>query len=186
MTEGPDRDQAPNALPGNILIWVLIISELLVFGSALVAFLVERLLHMQEFRAGAILLHPLLGTLNMAILLTSGLAAALALGKARHREMPQARGLLFGAALLGGVFIAIKLYEYGDIIAVGKSMNEGVFFPLYFLITGFHAAHVVAGIVVLLLLTMTTETATIEAGVAFWHMVDLVWVMVFPVVYLMS
>jgi nitric oxide reductase NorE protein len=90
-----------------------------------------------------------------------------------------------GAALLGVVFLIVKVLEYAGKAADGIGWETHPFFTFYYLLTGFHAAHVVAGVIVLLLIAWQDTARNIEAGAAFWHMVDLVWVLLFPVLYLL-
>ena len=89
------------------------------------------------------------------------------------------------AALLGVVFLLIKGFEFAGNAAQGIGWDTHPFFTFYYLLTGFHAAHVVAGVILLLLVAWQDEPRNIEAGAAFWHMVDLVWVILFPVIYLL-
>ena len=84
------------------------------------------------------------------------------------------------------VFLIIKGMEYADKAAQGITYETHPFFTFYYLLTGFHAAHVVAGIAILLLVAWRDAPRNIETGAAFWHMVDLVWVLLFPVVYLLA
>lgn len=186
MTERPDTGRSPfDDLPGDLMIWVLIVSELLVFGAGLAAFLGVRLTDPAGFAAAQDHLHRTAAGVNTVILVTSGWLAALGARAAETGRLGHARGLLAAAAGLGAVFLAIKWAEYADKAAHGIGVETHPFFTFYYLITGFHAAHVAAGVVVLLLVAARARTHEVEAGVAFWHMVDLVWVLVFPVVYLL-
>ena len=83
------------------------------------------------------------------------------------------------------VFLLIKGFEFAGKAAQGIGWDTHPFFTFYYLLTGFHAAHVVAGVILLLLVAWQDEPRNIEAGAAFWHMVDLVWVILFPVIYLL-
>lgn len=172
-------------LPGDLMMWLLIVSELLVFGAGLAAFLAVRMTDPQGFDQAQSLLHGTAAGVNTIILITSGLFAALAVRKTRQGNRVQTRLLLAGASLLGATFLVIKGYEYAGMITMGISTETHVFFTFYYLLTGFHAAHVLAGIVVLGLVGWKDSMRNLEAGAAFWHMVDLVWVLLFPVIYLL-
>ena len=173
-------------LPGELLMWVLIISELAVFGAGLLAFMAMRLTDPagfagaqdQLFRAGA--------ALNTGVLVTSGLLAAQALRWRVNGARTAARAALVAAAALGVVFLWIKGSEYADKAAAGIAWDTHPFFTFYYGLTGFHAAHVVAGVAVLLLVAVRDAPENIEPAAAFWHMVDLVWVLLFPVIYLLE
>ncbi|PVA09732.1 copper oxidase [Pelagivirga sediminicola] len=173
-------------LPGDLLIWVLIISELLVFGAGLAAFLAMRMTDPAGFAEAQSHLHRTGAALNTVVLITSGYLAALAPRYRMGTRRRAARIALISSALLGAVFLVIKGIEYADKAAQGISFETHDFFMFYYLLTGFHAAHVIAGIVVLLLVAWRDSVDNIEMGAAFWHMVDLIWVLLFPIIYLLA
>ena len=170
-------------LPGELLMWVLIFSELAVFGGGLVIFMALRLMDPAGFAEAQTALLPALAGINTVLLITSGFFAAMA----AQLPMPRARRRLWlaAAALLGVVFLILKGIEFQHKAELGITFETNDFFMLYYLLTGFHAAHVVAGILILGLVAITARPAHIQTGAAFWHMVDLVWVLLFPVVYLL-
>jgi nitric oxide reductase NorE protein len=174
-----------SALPGNPLIWVLIASELAVFGLALLGFAGARARDPLGFAVAQDSLDRLAGTINTVILLTSGLFAALANAAAQDGLRGRARIFLGAAGALGIAFLTVKGFEYTGEFAAGADIDSSPFFTLYFLITGFHALHVVLGLIVLAIVARSAAPASVETGIAFWHMVDLVWVLVFPCLYLL-
>ncbi len=173
-------------LPGELLMWVLIISELLVFGAGLVAFMGVRLTDPAGFAEAQSHLYRTGAALNTAVLVTSGFLAAKALQWRQVARRTTARLALIGAALLGVLFLIIKGAEYAGKAGQGISYESHPFFLFYYLLTGFHAAHVLAGVCILLLVAWRDDPRNIEAGAQFWHMVDLVWVLLFPVIYLLG
>lgn len=172
-------------LPGELIMWVLIISELAIFGAALLIFLVLRLGDPQGFAAAQDQLHRLSAGVNTMVLVTSGLAAALATRAAEAERQAPARRWLAAAILLGGLFLVLKGIEYADAAQRGIGLETHVFFTFYWLLTLFHAAHVAAGMVLLGIVAIHARAPAVEAAGQFWHMVDLVWVMLFPVIYLL-
>ncbi|UWU95405.1 cytochrome c oxidase subunit 3 family protein [Bradyrhizobium sp. CB1015] len=170
-------------LPGDPMIWVLIFSELVAFGLFLGAFSVARAIHPAVFAAGQAALVSNLAGLNTVVLVTSGWAAARATKAARAGERQVARSWIVGAIALGGLFIAIKLAEYAEEIGRGVGLETSPFFTLYFLLTGFHLLHVGLGIVILAVVCRRAEISGVETGTAFWHMVDLAWIVMFPILY---
>lgn len=183
---GPPNDWgALSDLPGNPIMWVLIISELLVFGAFFVAFGVARVLDLETFRAGQALLDVRLGGANTLILVTSGWLAAKAVQMGGQGRGRASRLYLAGAGLLGLAFLAVKSVEYAAKAAQGIDIETDTFFTLFYLMTGFHAMHVVMGVVVLALVGWKNSQDNLETGAAFWHMVDLIWLILFPIVYLL-
>jgi len=169
-------------LPGDLMILVLIVSELLVFGAGLAAFLAVRATDPTGFADAQDALYRTGAGVNTVVLVSSGALAALALRLREKARRGRARLALVAAATLGVVFLVVKGAEYAAKAAQGIAWDTHPFFTFYYLLTGFHAAHVVAGVIVLLLVAWQDAPRNIEAGAAFWHMVDLVWVLLFPVI----
>lgn len=180
IEQDTDSWGALSDLPGNPLMWILIISELAVFGAFFLTFEIARLLHAELFRAGQAALDIRLGGLNTLLLVTSGYLAA----RGVHAG-ERAWRWFAGACALGVAFLAVKGIEYADKFAQGKGLESDVFHTLFFLMTGFHALHVVLGIVILGIVAWKNTPANLETGAAFWHMVDLIWLILFPLVYLL-
>lgn len=175
---------AARRLPGDLMMWVLILSELAVFSAGLLAFLAVRVTDPAGFLAAQDRLHRVGAGVNTVVLVTSGLMAALALAAIRWADLRACRLWLGGAGALGVVFLILKALEYRELLAQGVGTGNEAFFTFYFLLTGFHAAHVVAGVLILALVAIRPRVVQVEAGAQFWHMVDLVWMILFPVLYL--
>lgn len=190
MTENVTEDLNPPSsvlddLPGDLVMWILIVSELAVFGTGLLAFLAVRLGDPEGFATSQDQLHRVSAGINTVVLVTSGWFAARAAQSAHEgRSGPTRLNLALGG-LLGLVFLILKGLEYADAAAKGLGTETHPFFTFYWLLTGFHAAHVVAGIVIMALVAIRTRADQVEDGMLFWHMVDLVWVILFPVIYLL-
>ncbi|HHH89374.1 MAG TPA: cytochrome c oxidase subunit 3 family protein [Aliiroseovarius sp.] len=187
MSDIPDRPPEPpsvlDELPGELMIWVLIVSELLVFGAGLLAFLGIRVSDPAGFALAQDHLNRVAGALNTVVLVTSGWMAAMATRSAGTNPA-RTRAWLAGALGLGGLFMGVKWIEYSQHFREGFTIDSSDFFTFYYLLTGFHAAHVLAGLVIFALLIWRPRPHLVEAGAQFWHMVDLVWVLLFPIVYL--
>lgn len=89
------------------------------------------------------------------------------------------------AALGGVIFLIVKGLEYAHDLSAGIGIDTHPFFTFYSVLTGFHATHVVAGVAVLALVAIRARPDAVQAGAMFWHMVDLVWVLILPPVYLL-
>jgi nitric oxide reductase NorE protein len=173
-------------LPGHPMMWVLILTEVVTFGLLLATFAVTGAVRPGVFAAGRAQLDPVLGGVNTIVLITSGWLAALAVEARMIERRRSARLLLAGAAALGCVFIAVKVVEYAAKVQAGIGLETDTFFTLYFLITGFHLLHVVLGIVMIAAVALHDSPENLKTGTAFWHMVDLVWVVMYPLVYLVG
>lgn len=173
-----------DGLPGDPMMWVLIGSEFVAFGLLLGAFAVAHAVHPASFASGQAVLDARLAGLNTIVLVTSGWAAARGAAAARAARPRFARRFLLLAMALGASFIAIKLTEYRGEIAAGAVLDSSSFFTLYFLLTGFHLLHVALGIVIIAVVCRRVQPVHVETATAFWHMVDLVWVVMFPMLYL--
>ena len=178
-----DQTSIIDELPGDLMIWVLIVSELLVFGAGLLAFLGMRAMDPVAFAADQEALNRVAGAANTIVLVTSGYCAARAVNAAAH-SVRSMRLWLAAAMAFGVVFLVVKGFEYAEKARHGIGIETSDFFTFYYLLTGFHALHVVAGLIVFALLMRWGTPRNLEAGAGFWHMVDLVWVLLFPIIYL--
>ena len=167
------------------MMWVLILSEIAVFGAGLLALLATRLTDPAGFAEAQSHLHRTGAAANTLVLVTSGWLAALATHAAEAGQTRRLRLLLLPAIGLGAVFLVLKGSEYADLFAKGIGTETHAFYTFSFLLTGFHAAHVLAGMVLLAVVGWLATPRAVETGAAFWHMVDLVWVILFPVIYLL-
>ena len=165
--------------------WVLILSELAVFGAGLLAFLAMRPVDPTGLAEAQSHLHRTGAAANTLVLATSGWLAALALGAAEAGQTRRLRLLLAPALLLGAVFLILKGREYADLFAQGIGTETHAFHAFSLLLTGFHAARVLAGMALLAIVGWLATPKAVEAAATFWRMVDLVWVLLFPVVYLL-
>lgn len=193
--------------------WVFLITEFMFFGGLFLAYLMYRSRYGEAFIEGSHSMNLWLGTFNTAVLLTSSLTMALAV-HAADEPHDQAHGerftslvwFLLGTALLGLVFLGVKAFEYYEKYAHGHIPfggftfthpdNPGLetFYNLYFLMTGFHALHMVIGMAILLLLAWLARLGRLTGSSSvivhnfglYWHFVDLVWVYLFPFFYLVG
>jgi cytochrome c oxidase subunit 3 len=185
--------------------WLFLLSEILLFGGLFLLYSVYRYRSPGAFHAASLELSRLDGTLNTGILLTSSLTIALAIHFFRERKDPRRASLLIGVTLaLGCAFLVVKGFEWAakfrhglypnSPILLGRDKGEVLYFGLYFSMTGLHALHVivgmgvlVAGLVLLRRGAITPERQQVlENGGLYWHLVDVVWIFLFPLFYLIS
>lgn len=183
----------PRYLPGVEGIWVFVIADMTVFGVLFALFLGSRHENEALFEASRHGLDPTFGGVNTIILLISSWLVVLALEAVRKRRFRAASHLLAGAFVCGLAFMVSKVIEYTGKINEDITLLTNDFYMYYFTMTGIHLAHVVAGTVVLLVLWFKARAKTfdpkrpvvLECGATYWHMVDLLWIMLFPLLYLM-
>ena len=181
--------------PGGILIWIIITLELLTFGIALIAFVVYSKENPKLFHESRLLLNQSFGAINTIFLLISGFFMATSVYNFKQNNLKKTKLYLKLTMLGGALFLVLKSVEYYHKIDVGLLIDTNTFFTFYWLLTGFHVIHVMVGLVILSYFyfsikkqihtnTSQLETEDLEAGAAFWHMCDLIWLLIFPVIYL--
>lgn len=189
----PDRDgPAPGlsayfeALPGGTLIWIVFLLEMGTFALFFLGFAWQSRSAPALFAAAQTKLHPDLGTLNTLILLSGSWMAARAV--LAGRQVRAVAPWLFGTALTGLAFMAIKGLEYAQIFAQGIRLSTNAFWFNYLFLTLLHNLHVALGVYFMLWLGFryrrSPESAHhLEAAAIYWHLVDVIWVFLFPLVY---
>lgn len=165
--------------------WVLILSELLVFSAFFILFAWQRAADPALFNSSQQLLNPVSGGINTMVLLTSGLFAALAIQAIAVNQVRRARQWLGLTMLLGVIFCCVKMLEYAGKFNAGITPETNIFFSYYYLLTAFHFAHVLFGLGLLALASVYTSRENVETVTAFWHLVDLIWVLLYPLLYLL-
>lgn len=181
--------------------WSFLATETLFFGGIFLFYAVARFRNPAGFVAGAREAEVLLGTVNTLVLLTSSLTMAVAERAVREALVPLARWMFLATWLLGAAFLVVKGFEYhSDIV---KHLVPGTRFPLhevgasqfwafYWTATGIHACHMVIGLGVVgrMLLTpadtLASRWTTAEGSALYWHLVDVVWVVLYALIYLVG
>ena len=179
--------------PGGILIWVIILVEVVTFSAGIIALAWLDSLSPELFATSRQSLHQGIGFTNTFILLTSGLFVAQAVHYLKKGNNVKSQQLMWLSILSGTGFLALKSYEYILCIGQGFDLTYNDFFTFYWLLTGFHFLHVLTGLVILVVLTWKIKNGTyhalnildVESGASFWHMCDIIWLLLFPVLYLL-
>jgi nitric oxide reductase NorE protein len=187
------REQAVRHVPGEPGIWVLLFGDMAVFTFLFVVYLYQRGQETELFAQSQGQLNRTFGALNTLVLLTSSLLVVLAtLAMRRDDARHYAHRLTIAGIGVGACFVVIKGFEYHEKIAAGITPSTNEFFMYYFVLTGLHLAHVIIGLGVLLALSRLarhpaptrTHIMFFEGGACFWHMVDLLWIVIFPLLFL--
>ena len=178
-------------LPGDLAMWFFILAELTVFAILFIGFAVSEQLYTEMFLQGKAKLHRISGLINTLTLITSSYFVALALTKMHQGDGKQAAKLLFVAKLVACIYIAVKVWEYLSLFEQDIGIETNTFFTLYFMITFFHLMHVLLGMVILFFVSLkaakngynSDNISGFESGASYWHMVDLLWIILFPLIY---
>jgi heme/copper-type cytochrome/quinol oxidase subunit 3 len=188
-SEGHASVQA-GPLAGKIALWSLVGSEIIIFGGAVASFVLMRWAH-PEWKESAAHLNFWAGAFNTLVLLTSSYTMALAVA-AMHRQdrMGVGRNLFF-TLILGVAFLFVKYGEYATKFHHGIYPSTNTYWSFYFLMTGLHALHIIAGLVALSVLfildaadRLTPIVRRVELTGLYWHLVDVIWIFLFPLLYL--
>jgi cytochrome c oxidase subunit 3 len=200
------EDAAQQRHAATFGMWVFLATEVLFFGALFLGYTVYRVVYPQDFRQAAAHTLVLIGSINTGVLLVSSFTMVLAVRASELRQRAHTFLFLLATAFLGVVFLGLKAYEYSDEIREGllptasfhiqnaNVPHARIFFSFYFVMTGLHAIHVTIGVLLLGLFSVRaifTErperfaTAVDLLGL-YWHFVDIVWVFLFPLIYLIG
>jgi nitric oxide reductase NorE protein len=180
-------------IPGDKDVWFLIIAEMMTFGVFFVTYMVYRAKDVELFNASQLALNRNLALLNTLFLVTSSWTVAQAVTAARQDRPIAVRGYLLIAISLAVAFMTAKCLEYSIEFERGITATTNMFFTFYFCLTLIHMLHVIVGTVILSVVWMNARrgayrpgrTVGMETAASYWHMVDLLWIFLFPLLYLL-
>jgi nitric oxide reductase NorE protein len=184
----------PGHIPGEAGVWLLIFGEMSFFTALFASFLLAWRGDVAGFMAGQAELSRAIGTANTLLLLTSSLFVARGVAAAKLGDTVRAPRLFALGLGCGIFFIALKAVEYAELIGRGIAFDSHPFFAYYFGLTALHLGHVLIGSALLAALTAATRRplskpshlALMESAACFWHMVDLLWIVIFPLLFLLA
>ena len=187
---GPAQAHGPR-LAGDLAIWFFILAELLAFGVFFAAYAFARAKNIELFTAEQAALNRNAGAINTVLLLTASYFVVRAVQAAEAQASRQCANWLGGAIVTGFGFIIVKLTEYAAAFEHNISLSSSTFHMFYLSLTFFHFMHVILGLVILIAMWNGARQGRyrpgdmngLETGAAYWHMVDLVWLILFPLVY---
>jgi len=189
---------------GKIGMWLFLFTELFLFGGLFLVYAVFRSQHSEEFHLAAVELNAFIGTLNTVVLLVSSMTVAMSITAVRKGENRRALLLIGVTILLALVFMVNKYFEWshkfhyhlypGSEVMKNLAHGEILFFGLYYMMTGLHALHVIVGMVLLSISLIKVSRRKmspenyhlLENSALYWHLVDLIWIFLFPLLYLVT
>jgi cytochrome c oxidase subunit 3 len=198
---------APTAYSSAKLgMWLFLATEVLLFGGLFAAFALYRWMYLEEFHHASKQLNWMLGMLNTGVLIFSSYTAALAVDAAQRNDNKRVSKLLLTTIICGGIFLVVKFFEYKAKYEHGyfpglETFNSPefnssykMFFGLYYCMTALHGLHVILGMGVLYWAYRMAKRnrfsreyyTPVEMGALYWHLVDLIWIYLFPLLYLVG
>ena len=171
----------------RLAVWWVIASEIVIFGGVLGSYIMHRLAHgiWADYAANT---NPWIGLFNTFVLLTSSLAAVLAHQAAERGDGQRAANLLYATTGGGLIFLCVKAYEWSYEISHGMTITANTFWSFYYTAAGIHALHVIAGMVLMVITAgwakKNEHLHRVEIIGVYWHFVDVVWIFLFPLLYI--
>lgn len=177
-------------LPGESSMWFFVIGDLLIFAVYFVVYMYYRGQNQELFLDSQAKLNTDIGAVNTVVLLTSSLFVALGTSAARAGRTADAYRLFWLALAGGAAFPVLKAFEYIPEVLAGMTPGTNLFFMFYYVMTGMHLCHVFLGLAILYFVVRNLRgtqprMTLVETGATYWHMVDLLWLVLFALLYLM-
>lgn len=178
-------------IPGEPGLWVFVLGDMCVFGLFFAIWSWNHATQPELFDWGHSQVGRGYGLVNTVLLLTSSACAALGLAGARAGNLARARWCYVGTALLGGMFVVVKAFEYAGHIRAGGSELNNDFFMYYFVFTGIHLVHVLIGLIAIVMVIrrccspQALSLPFLEGAGVYWHLVDVLWIFLFLLIYLL-
>jgi nitric oxide reductase NorE protein len=182
----------PRLLPGDFAIWFFIFAELLVFGIAFLSYAIARVQNLDMFNLYQLTLNREIGAANTLLLITASYFVVRAIHAIRLDNVKGCIRWLYASLGCGAGFLLLKSLEYYDKFSDGINLSSNTFYMFYLSLTMFHFLHVILGMIILLAIAIKAQRGVynaqehtgVETGASYWHMVDLVWIILFPLVYI--
>ncbi len=182
--------------PGDFGVWVIVYVEFITFGLLFLGYAFSRRADVELFNQSQLLVDQRLGFVNTLILITSSFFVVKAIQAVKKFDTKKASEVaskwLLAAMALGGTFLVVKMFEFTAKFEQGINLSTNKFFMFYLLLTVFHFMHVLLGTVILFNIRQKTKIGGytqedhvgMESGATYWHMVDLLWIVLFPLIYI--
>jgi nitric oxide reductase NorE protein len=192
VTATPQQSTAPR-LVGDLAVWLIILAEMLAFCIMFLSYAFARAFDVELFNASQSTLDLNSGAVNTVLLITGSWCVVRAVNAVRADASAVGARWLVAALACGAGFVTLKVLEFSAKADAGIDLSTNTFYMFYLLLTGFHFLHVIVAMLFLSILLFHTlrghygahDHHALESGAAFWHMVDLLWIVLFPLVYVM-
>lgn len=179
--------------PGDFGIWIIIYIELVTFAGLFLGYAFSRRANVEVFNESQLTLDQGAGFINTIVLITSSWFVVKAVQAIKNNNAKLSSTWLLSAIGVGSIFIFVKLMEFSDKFEQGINLSTNTFFMFYLMLTVFHFLHVVLGLVILFNIFKKTKAGGysdtdhvgMETGASYWHLVDLLWIVLFPLIYIM-
>lgn len=189
---------------GKFGMWIFLLTELFLFGGLFLVYAVFRAKYSHDFHVAALELNTFIGTLNTVFLLASSMTVAMSITAIQKKNPRLAMLLVLLTLLFALLFMVNKYFEWthkfdfmifpGSDVLKNLPRGELLFFGLYYMMTGLHALHVLVGMVLLSIVFVKIKTSSVnqenflllENSALYWHLVDLIWIFLFPLLYLIT
>jgi nitric oxide reductase NorE protein len=191
LTATPNHE-LKNHWPGEPALWSMLCCDMTLFAIMFIVYVVARYNNLATFQSSHAAMDESLGLVNTLLLLASSWFIAAAVQCARMNHMRFTRWLILGGLLCAVGFVIVKYFEYSEKLYAGITLNTNLFFVYYFSLTGIHLLHVLIAIVVMSFAGMrcrkpaldVDDFVFLESAASFWHLVDILWIMLFALLYL--
>jgi cytochrome c oxidase subunit 3 len=204
MSVSTNHEEHLDSETGKLGMWIFLFTELWLFGGLFLVYAIFRAKYSADFHTAASELNAFIGTVNTVVLLVSSMTVAMALTAVQKGDRRLALFLIFLTLILAAVFMVNKYFEWahkfeynlypGSEVLKNLPRGELLFFGLYYMMTGLHALHVVIGMILLTVTVVKIKSGAVnserflmlENSALYWHLVDLIWIFLFPLLYLIT
>lgn len=204
MTDHHTESEQYNLETGKFGMWIFLLTELFLFGGLFLVYAVFRAKYSLDFHSAALELNTFIGTMNTVFLLTSSMTVAMSLSAIQKNQAKLAFILVLITIIFASLFMVNKYFEWthkfafrvypGSEVLKNMARGELLFFGLYYMMTGLHALHVLVGMTLLSIVLVKIKKGLVgsnhylllENSALYWHLVDLIWIFLFPLLYLVT
>lgn len=204
MSVSTNHEEHIDRETGKLGMWIFLFTELWLFGGLFLVYAIFRAKYSADFHTGAAELNAFIGTVNTVVLLVSSMTVAMALTAVQKGDRRLALFLVLVTLILAAVFMVNKYFEWahkfeynlypGSEVLKNLPRGELLFFGLYYMMTGLHALHVIIGMILLTVNIVKIKSGAVnserflmlENSALYWHLVDLIWIFLFPLLYLIT